>query len=77
MSADTNPFVALQRQLAGPSLQVGDVVAGAGSTWTVSLLGGGQVTCRGSAAVGQRVFFRGGLIEGQAPGLPLVTVDIS
>lgn len=31
---------------------------------------------RGDAPVGQRVFVRGGLIEGDAPSLPIVVLEI-
>lgn len=76
MSADINPFVELRRQLAGAPLLVGTVTAGSGSAWSVQLPDGKVITARGSASVGQVVFVRGTLIEGQAPSLPLVIVEI-
>lgn len=74
--SDTNLFTALQRQLAGPGLQVGDVVAGSPAAWVVELPGGGRITARGPATMGQRVWVRGGVIEGQAPALTVIPVDI-
>jgi hypothetical protein len=74
--ATTNPFVALRGLLAGPGLQVGEVTAGAGSSWQVQLPGGGLITARGTAAVGQKVFVRGGVIESQAPAMPVVMVEV-
>lgn len=71
-----NPFVALQRQLAGPPLQVGDVVSGSDGAFVVELPGGGRINARGSAAVGQRVWVRAGLIEGTAPTLPIVSIEV-
>lgn len=76
MSADTNLFAAFRRLTAGAPLQVGDVVAGTAPSWVVELPGGGQLVARGDAAIGQRVFVRGGLIEGEAPSLPLVLVEV-
>lgn len=72
----TNPFVALVRQLAGPPLQVGDVVSGDTGAWVVQLPGGDRINARGTAAVGQRVWVRGGLIEGEAPALPVYSAEV-
>lgn len=57
-------------------LQVGTVTAVAGQACTVQLPGGGVLQARGSAAVGDRVFVRDGVIEAQAPSLPVVVIEI-
>lgn len=57
-------------------LQVGTVTAIAGGVATVELPGGGTLQARGEAAVGTRVFVRDGAIEGPAPVLPVVLIDV-
>lgn len=57
-------------------LQVGTVTATDGSTCTVQLPGGGVLQARGAATVGQQVFVRDGVIEGDAPALTVVTIEI-
>lgn len=57
-------------------LQVGTVVAVVNGVCTVELPGGWRDTARGTATVGQKVFFRDGAVEGLAPELPLVQIDV-
>lgn len=57
-------------------LQVGTVTATDGSTCTVQLPGGGVLQARGAATVGQQVFVRDGVIEGDAPALTVVAIEI-
>ncbi|GAB2703961.1 hypothetical protein GCM10027195_03050 [Comamonas sediminis] len=57
-------------------LQVGDVVESDGSICTVELPGGGRLRARGDMEVGEKVFVRDGVIEGQAPNLPLMSIQI-
>ena len=57
-------------------LQVGTVTATSGDTCTVQLPGGGVLQVRGAAVVGDQVFVRDGLIEGLAPALTVVAIDI-
>ncbi len=57
-------------------LQVGAVTAVAGQLCTVQLPGGGVLQVRGAAVVGDQVFVRDGLIEGLAPSLPIVSIDV-
>lgn len=59
-----------------PSLQVGDVSAINGNIATVDLPGGGSLTARGVTTVGARVFVRGGVIEGNAPSLPVSLIEV-
>jgi hypothetical protein len=72
----SNPWKALQDLLAGPSLQVGKVVAIEAGLALVELPGGGRIRARGVAVVGRSVFVRGDLIEGEAPEVPVVNIEI-
>lgn len=71
-----NPFARLRALLAGPPLQVGTVVAVDSGLATVELPGGNRVQVRGDASVGGSVFFRDGAIEGDAPALPVVNIEV-
>lgn len=59
-----------------PALQVGDVIAAVDGIVTLELPGGGYLKARGQAAVGQRVFVRGGVVEGEAPQLPVELIEV-
>ncbi len=71
-----NPWKALQGLLSRPPLQAGVVLAIEDGVATVELPGGGQISATGPAVVGQTVFVRGGVIEGEAADLPIELVDI-
>lgn len=62
--------------LPGSPLLVGNVLAVANGLATIELPDGGIVRARGAASVGQRVFVRDGAIEGLAPDLPYVDVEV-
>lgn len=72
----SNPWRELQQLLAGPSLQVGKVLAIERGVVIVQLPGGGEIRARGEATVGRPVFVRGGVIEGEAPDLPVIVIEI-
>lgn len=76
----TNLFKALVAALPGRALQVADVLAvHSDGTATCELLGSaGQVRVRNplDAIVGDRVFLLGGQINGPAPALPVVAMDV-
>ncbi len=72
----TNPYTQLLSLLPQRPLQVGTVVAVAGGVATIELPGGGQDQVRGAATVNQRVFFRDGAIEGTAPALTFLEIDV-
>ena len=74
--SSSNLFVQLRRQLAPPALQVGDVIGGSTAAWLIELPGGGRITARGQASIGQRVWVRGDVIEGTAPSLPIVPATV-
>ena len=76
MSFAYNPYKRLIGLLPKIPLQVGDVTDVTGGIATVELPGGGLLTARGAATVGQRVFVRDGVIEGLAPSLTFATADV-
>jgi len=57
-------------------LQVGTVTAVSGDQCTVELPSGGILQARGQAAVADQVFVRDGVIEGEAPALAVVQIEI-
>ena len=72
-----NPYRKLLGLLPQRPLQVGDIMAADSGVYDIELPGGGMVKGRGTGyAVGARVFVRDGLIEGEAPALTLVEIDI-
>jgi hypothetical protein len=71
-----NPTRRLLDLVGNPPLEVGEVTAVSGGIATVTLQGGGTVNARGAASVSQRVYVRGGVIEGTAPSLPLDLVEV-
>lgn len=71
-----NTYKLFQDLLPRRPLEVGTVVAVDGGQAIVELPGGGRITARGDATVGGAVFVRDGLIEGQAPVLTVVPIDV-
>ena len=71
-----NPYRQLLGVLPQRPLQVGDVLQMANGVAIVELPGGGRLTARGAATVGQRVFVREGAIEGAAPSLPIEIIEV-
>lgn len=71
-----NPFARLLALLPNPPLLVGDVIAVDNGIATIQLPGGGRLQARGDAALGDRVFFRNGVIEGPAPVLPIELIEV-
>jgi hypothetical protein len=74
--ASKNLFRALLDLLPSPPLLVGDVVAYADGVATIELPGGGLQQARGTATIGDRVFFRNDVIEGPAPTLSIELIDV-
>lgn len=71
----------LYRQLLGlipeSPLLVGTVAAVTGADVRITLADGALATARGQATVGQVVYFRpGGAIEGAAPSLTAVDIEV-
>jgi len=75
----TNVWTRFKRLFPGAPLQVGAVLSVDIQTGTsiVQLIGGGTLTVRGTGvAAGKKVFVRDGLIEGSAPDLPVVEIEV-
>ena len=72
----TNLWKRLKQLLPEPPLLSGEVVATTTYGATVELPDGSLVAVRGEATVGQQVFIRDGLIEGEAPSLTPVLIEI-
>lgn len=73
----TNLYRQLRELLPEPALTVATVAAvHTDGTCTVAYPGGSQQRVRGTGAVGSKVFVRAGAIEGSAPDLPTVTIDV-
>jgi hypothetical protein len=71
-----NLYEQFRQLLPDSPLQAGTVIDEGSGVVTVELPGGGMVKARGSAAVGQQVFVRDGVIEAVAPSLPIELIDI-
>lgn len=71
-----NLYKAFLDLIPDPALQVGVVQSVADNIATLEMPGGGLLKARGDAQVGQTVFVRGGVIEGQAPSLPIELIEV-
>ncbi len=72
----SNLFSEFKRLVPAPPLLVGTITATAGGVATIELPDGGVLTARGAGAVDDVVFVRDGLIEGPAPGLAVVLIEV-
>lgn len=73
----TNIYRALIDLLPQPTLQVAEVTAAhADGTVTVEYPGGSTQRVRGQASTGQKVFVRAEAVEGVAPSLPVVEIEV-
>jgi hypothetical protein len=71
-----NLYRQFRELLPDPPLQAGIVVEVDASRVVIALPGGGLVHGRGEATLGQTMFVRDGVIEGEAPSLPQVDIEI-
>jgi hypothetical protein len=71
-----NLYKAFLDLIPDPALQVGVVQSISNNIATLEMPGGALLKARGTATVGQTVFVRGGVIEGQAPSLPLEIIEV-
>jgi hypothetical protein len=71
-----NPFKRLQDLIGAPPLLVGEVTDVDADLATIEMADGGVMTARGTASIGDIVYFRGGVIEGPAPTLSVVLIDV-
>lgn len=71
-----NPYTRLISLLPKRPLLVGVVLEVGNGVARIEMPGGGVELARGSATVGQRVYFRDGSIEGTAPTLPIEVIEV-
>jgi hypothetical protein len=71
-----NLYKAFLDLIPDPALQVGVVQSISNNIATLEMPGGALLKARGEATVGQTVFVRGGVIEGQAPSLPVELIEV-
>ncbi len=71
-----NLYRQFRQLLPDPPLQAGIVVDVGASRVVIALPGGGLIHARGEATLGQTVFVRDGVIEGEAPSLPQVDIEV-
>lgn len=76
MSMTTNLWKRLKEVLPDEPLLIGEVIAVTSYGANVELPDGSNIAVRGDAQVGQKVFVRAGVIEGQAPALSVVEIEI-
>lgn len=72
----TNLWKRLKQLIPEPPLLVGTVASVSAYGAVVTLPDGGVVSVRGGATVGQQVFIRDGVIEGPAPSLTIVLIEV-
>ena len=71
-----NLYTHLRGLLPAAPLLVGTVTAIESGKVTVTLPDGSLVAARGEAMIGERVFVRDGAIEGPAPALPTILIEL-
>ncbi len=71
-----NIYAAFKALIPDPPLLVGKVIAVRPGHNIIELPGGAQVTARGPATVNKMVFFKDGVIEGDAPDLTVVSIEV-
>lgn len=71
-----NAYVRLARMLSGGPVKIGTVTAFSSGVAMIEYPGGAKETARGDTSVGQKVFVKDGVIQGEAPSLPVYEVEI-
>lgn len=71
-----NPYKRLTQLIAGPPLDVGEVLSIEGDGVRVQLADGSQIRVRGAGTVGNWVYVRGGAVEGPAPELSGTEIEV-
>jgi len=70
----SNIYTQFKRLIPDAPLLVGIVTSYADGVATIELPDGGIITARGTAEIGDSIYARDGLIEGQAPDLTAVEI---
>lgn len=71
-----NPYNRLTRLIAGPPTDVGEVLSVTADGVIIGLIGGAQIRAKGEATVGDVVYVRAGVIEGPAPALTGIEIEV-
>lgn len=71
-----NPYKRLRNLFPEARLLVGTVTAADAEMATVELPDGTTIRVRGVATVGDQVYVRDGVIEGPAPALTIVEIEV-
>lgn len=71
-----NPYKRLRNLFPEARLLAGTVTAAGAEMATVQLPDGTLMRVRGVAEVGDQVYVRDGVIEGPAPGLTIVEIEV-
>ncbi|MFZ6709534.1 hypothetical protein [Undibacterium sp. TC9W] len=71
-----NIYKVFKDLMPAPLLLVGKVIAVRPGHNIIELPGGAQVMARGPATLNTKVFFKDGVIEGEAPDLTVVNIDV-
>jgi hypothetical protein len=71
-----NPYKRLLALIPGQRIETGQVIATYGDGCLIELPTGAQLKVRGTAEVGDFVFVRDGAIEGPAPDLDGLEIEI-
>lgn len=71
-----NLFKVFKDLIPDHPLLVGTVIVVETGQCLIQLPGGAYVTGRGDGVVGQKVFIRDGVIEGQAPNLTVQVIEV-
>lgn len=71
-----NLYKRLLNLVAGPPMDVGHVLSIEPDGVIIEVLNGAQLRIRGTAAVGDWVYVRGGAVDGPAPNLPGVEIEV-
>lgn len=74
--AELNVYAALRGMLPKSPLMVATVASTTGESSIVTLASGDSLTVRGTGTVGDQVFVQGGYIQGPAPSLAELHIDV-
>lgn len=72
----SNLYAQFRKLLPDPPLQAGTVASTSDGIVVVTLPGGGQIQARGAGTIGNNVFVRDGVIEGDAPSLTVLDITV-